>query len=223
MEEHKSNLYFSVIIVILSTLLIFVKVSHDNTMKLLDANNELSEALEIQRENYEVHIQEIVDKYNTLNDKYFDLFYTNMELQKKLNEVETPVYDYTEEEIYMLAQCVEAEAGHYDNHKNSQKYVTQVILNRLQSGKFPNTIEKVIYQKTGGVPQFSVAWNGSMNREVEPETLANVYSVLVNGTDMPEYVCYFYSSSVTENWVNTLNTYDIVEGTVFAYENKEDY
>lgn len=36
-------------------------------------------------------------------------------------------------------------------------------------------------------------------------------------------MCYFYSDSVTENWVNKLPVYDTVDGTVFAYENKEDY
>lgn len=61
------------------------------------------------------------------------------------------------------------------------------------------------------------------DRVVEPETLANVYKVIVHGTDLPEYVCYFYSDSVTENWVNKLPVYDTVDGTVFAYESKEDY
>lgn len=50
-----------------------------------------------------------------------------------------------------------------------------------------------------------------------------MYKVIVHGTDLPEYVCYFYSDSVTENWVNKLPVYDTVDGTVFAYENKEDY
>ena len=69
-----------------------------------------------------------------------------------------------------------------------------------------------------GVPQFSVAFNGMMDdREVTPETLANVYEVIVHGTDLPDYVLYFYSASVKENWVNNLNTYTTLEGTVFAY------
>ena len=110
-----------------------------------------------------------------------------------------------------------ARAG--ENHFESQKYITQVILNRLHSDEFPNTIDGVIYQKTArGVPQFSVAYDGSMNREVRAETLANVYSVLLHGTNLPEYVLYFYSTEVKNNWVNTLPTYDTVEGTVFAYE-----
>lgn len=49
--------------------------------------------------------------------------------------------------------------------------------------------------------------------------LSNVYSVLVNGSELPDYVMYFYSTSLKEdNWVKSLNVYDTVEGTIFCYE-----
>lgn len=156
------------------------------------------------------------EAYAELEDAYCKTIMENHELK------ENSLIPYTKEEVYMLTKCVEAEAGNYSNHRNSQKYVTQVILNRIHSKEFPNSIEEVIYQKSGNIPQFSVAYNGMMERDVDPETLANVCSVLINGTDLPEYVCYFYDDDVTNNWVNTLNIYDTVEGTVFAYEDKEE-
>mgnify|MGYP002514658976 CR=1 FL=1 len=200
--------------------LIFISVSSNNYSKLLKVCEEKSALIREQEDYYETNLRELDKKYNELLSKCADLEERNSHLKQR---VKLPVYNYTEDEIYLLAQCVEAEAGYYDGHETSQKYVAQTILNRLQSGKFPNTIREVIYQKIKGVPQFSVAYDGSINREVQPKTLANVYGVIVNGTDLPEYVCYFYSASVTENWVNTLPIYDTVEGTVFAYESKEDY
>lgn len=128
-----------------------------------------------------------------------------------------PNSSFSEEEVYLLAQCVEAEAG--INNTDSQKYVAQVILNRVNSDSFPDSIEEVIFEKNGDIPQFSVAYNGMMNREVRPETLTNVYKVLTHGTDLPDYVLFFYSNEVEDNWVTSLNTYDVVEGTVFAYCN----
>lgn len=147
----------------------------------------------------------------------------NAMLRQQLGEVEKePLYKFTEEEVDMLARCVEAEAGNPKNHSTSQKYITQVILNRVESSKFPNTLKGVIYEKSNnGVVQFSVAYNGVMNRTVQQETLDNVRDVLQNGTDLPKYVCFFYSTSVKGNWVNTLPIYDTVEGTVFAYSSKE--
>lgn len=123
----------------------------------------------------------------------------------------------SEGEVYTLAQCVEAEAG--VGNTESQKHITQVILNRVASDKFPNSVEEVIFQKRGCIPQFSVAYNGMMNRKVKEETLMNVYKVLMHGTDLPDNVLYFYADFVKDNWVNTLNIYSVVEGTVFAYEN----
>lgn len=97
-----------------------------------------------------------------------------------------------------------------------------MILNRLKSDKFPNYVDEVIYQKVNNIPQFSVAYNGMMiKEEVQPETLANVYNVIVHGTDLPEYVYYFYSENVEENWVNNLSVYTKVDGTVFAYDKEE--
>ena len=182
---------------------------------------DMEELLDRQRNEQDALITTLEESYGELQNSYIELVDKNERLESRLQEKRCK---YTEDEVYLLAQCVEAEAGYYEGHELSQQYVTQVILNRLHSGQFPNAVEEVIYQKTNGCPQFSVAYNGMMDdREVEPETLANVYSVLVHGTDLPEYVLYFYSASVTENWVNTLNTYTTESGTVFAYESKEVY
>lgn len=188
--------------------------SYKNQKDLLKVNEYLCDSLYEQEE----YKDNLIEEYRS---EYDALLRENSKIESRLAETDIPVYDFTEAEVYLIAQCVEAEAGYDDL---SQKYVTQVILNRLHSSKFPNTVEEVIYQKINGVPQFSVAHNGMMNdRIVEPETLVNVYSVIVHGTDLPESVCYFYSTSVTDNWVNNLNTYDVVAGTVFAYSNKEEY
>lgn len=212
----KERIYQGIILIMLGFFTIFFVVSHHNYMKMVECNDELLALIDEQGTRHEAVIDLWKESYSELEDAYCKIAMENHELK------ENSLIPYTKEEVYMLTKCVEAEAGNYSNHKNSQKYVTQVILNRIHSNEFPNSIEEVIYQKSGNIPQFSVAYNGMMERDVDPETLDNVCNVLINGTDLPEYVCYFYSDSVTENWVNTLNTYDTVEGTVFAYENKEE-
>ena len=214
----KDTFYCSIVLLLLVTIFAVVKISDVNYSKLVEINKGLTDTIETQRQSHRDVVDQYDREYRKLQQCYVELMEENAQLKEQLNEVETPKYKFTTGEIYMLARCVEAEAGHYAKHKNSQQYIAQVILNRLNSGKFPNTLEKVIYQKRGNSPQFSVAYNGMMDREVSPETLANVYKVIVHGTDLPENVLYFYSASVTENWVNTLNTYKTVEGTVFAYE-----
>ena len=173
----------------------------------------------------EAIVEQWKESYNDLQHKYGHLLVDYDQIEARLEETDIPVYDFTEAEIYLIAQCVEAEAGYYKYAPESQRYVTQVILNRLHSSQFPDSVEEVIYQKTAsGLPQFSVAYNGMMEEhyDVEPETLANVYSVIVHGTDLPEYVLYFSSAGVTENWINTLNVYTECDGTVFYYYSTED-
>ena len=178
---------------------------------------DMEELLDRQRNEQDALITTLEESYGELQNSYIELVDKNERLESGLQEKRCK---YTEDEVYLLAQCVEAEAGY---NSESQKYVTQVILNRVNSARYPDTIREVIYQKTGrGVAQFSVAYNGSMEgREVKSKTLANVYNVLLFGTDLPEYVQYFYSVKVTNNWVNTLNTHTTVGGTVFAYASKE--
>ena len=178
---------------------------------------DMEELLNRQRNEQDALITTLEESYGELQNSYIELVDKNERLESGLQEKRCK---YTEDEVYLLAQCVEAEAGY---NPESQKYVTQVILNRVNSSRYPDTIREVIYQKTGrGVAQFSVAYNGSMEgREVKSKTLANVYNVLLFGTHLPEYVQYFYSVKVTNNWVNTLNTHTTVGGTVFAYASKE--
>ena len=216
--ERRERIYQGAILIILGFFTIFFVISHVNYMKIMECNEDLNLLIEEQRTQHDSITNLWKESYEELEDAYFKKAMENSQLK------ESSLIPYSKEEIEMLARCVEAEAGHYSNHKNSQRYVTQVILNRIHSDKFPNTIEEVIYQTTnnGKIPQFSVAYNGMMDREVDPDTLANVCSVLMFGTDLPEYVCYFYDDSVTNNWVNTLNIHDTVEGTVFAYESKEE-
>lgn len=215
--RRREAIYQGGIIVLLILFIIFVICSHKNYMDLLEVNESYESLIDKQREDKDEIVKKWEDSYDDLQTQYGQLLVENEKLKDQVEETELPTYDFTEAEVYLIAQCAEAEAG--EKNYQAQQYIVQVILNRIHSGEFPKTADEVIYQKVSGVPQFSVAFNGMMdNREVTSETLANVYEVIVHGTDLPEYVCYFYSASVKENWVNSLNTYTTVEGTIFAYD-----
>lgn len=61
-------------------------------------------------------------------------------------------------ELELLAQLVEAEAGNQD--LTGKCYVVDVVLNRVDSDEFPNTIEEVIFQDI----QFSVMLDGAFDQ-----------------------------------------------------------
>lgn len=92
------------------------------------------------------------------------------EMSTSPEQVEQPLppvlyYGYTLEEITYLEKCVQAEAG--DQGYLGKCYVVDVILNRIDSDDFPNTITEVINQKN----QFAVVANNSINTvTVDEET-----------------------------------------------------
>lgn len=78
-------------------------------------------------------------------------------------KIETIYYEDIEEEILfgemeLIAQLVMAEAGNQD--LTGKRYVVDVVLNRVESDQFPNTVEEVIFQEN----QFSVIKNGTFDR-----------------------------------------------------------
>lgn len=81
---------------------------------------------------------------------------------KELTYTEDPTEEEIEEEIRfgemeLIAQLVMAEAGNQD--LTGKRYVVDVVLNRVDSDDFPDTVEEVIFQKN----QFSVIENGAFD------------------------------------------------------------
>ena len=74
-----------------------------------------------------------------------------------------------------MFRVTRAEAGAWS--KEAQQNVVYVILNRINSNKFPNTLAEVIFQRG----QFSVVHNGSWNEvEISEELKRNVIEAYLN-------------------------------------------
>ncbi len=109
--------------------------------------------------------------------------------------------DYTESDYNVLLRIVQAEAGGCD--MKGKILVANVILNRVGSDEFPDTITDVVYEKR----QFSPVSNGSINRcKVEEETVEAVDRALA-GEDYSEGALFFMnrraSSGSNVRWFDT--------------------
>lgn len=105
--------------------------------------------------------------------------------------LERPWPSFTENEFQILCRIVEAEAGGEDI--NGRILVANVILNRVESKSFPNTIEGVVFQKNNGTFQFSPVRDGRYhNVKVSEETKEAVERALL-GEDYSEGALYFVS------------------------------
>ena len=104
--------------------------------------------------------------------------------------VQTSPYSLSEEDAYLIACCVSAEVG--SSSYECQLAVANVILNRLKSGYYGNSVRSVIYAKN----QFSVVKNGSIDKYIKngPKSMAiqAVKDALAGNNNMVGYTNFIY-------------------------------
>ena len=117
---------------------------------------------------------------------------------------------YTSQDLYLLAKCVHAEAR--GEPYVGQVAVAAVVLNRVDSPEFPNTISGVIYQPWA----FTAVHDGQINLEPNESAYSAAKDAL-NGWD-PTYGCLYYYNpeTATSEWIWTRTTVVTIGKHVFA-------
>lgn len=112
------------------------------------------------------------------------------------------------EKKYLLARLVYAEAGNKtDEH---QQYVASVVLNRMNSDKFPNSIDEVIYQRNP--LQYACVEDGNLDKIPSERAIKNAYYIWDNGSILPENVLY------QAEFMQGSGLYKKIDNTYFCYE-----
>lgn len=129
-----------------------------------------------------------------------------LENEEKANSVS----DYTSSDLYLLAKCIYGEAR--GESYTGQVAVGAVVLNRVASSQFPNTIAGVIYQKGA----FTAVDDGQINLTPN-QTAINAAQDAMNGWD-PTYGCLYYynPATATSSWIFTRETVTTIGNHVFA-------
>lgn len=111
---------------------------------------------------------------------------------------------YTDEDYQVLLRIVQAEAGICD--PKGKILVADVIINRVLSGKFPDSVKAVVYQPS----QFQPVSNGTINTvKVTAETIECVDRALA-GEDYSNGALYFMNrraSGSAASWFDRRLTY----------------
>ncbi len=118
--------------------------------------------------------------------------------------------NYTSSDLYVLAKCIYAE-GRGESY-TGQVAIGAVIMNRVKSPSFPNTIAGVVYQKGA----FTAVTDGQINLEPD-KTAYSAARDAMNGWD-PTYGClYYYNPAVaTSAWIFNRKTVTVIGKHVFA-------
>ena len=94
-------------------------------------------------------------------------------------ETEKP---YSDDDLYCLAHIINAEAGDDNCTHEHRVAVGSVVLNRVASDDFPDTIRKVVFDPG----QYSPTWNGTFEKEPSQDSWDTAEFLLENGSQIPE-------------------------------------
>ncbi|MBD5494048.1 MAG: cell wall hydrolase [Lachnospiraceae bacterium] len=126
-------------------------------------------------------------------------------------------YKLSEQDYDTLLRIVEAEAGGED--EDGKLLVANVVLNRVNSEMFPDTVTEVVMQKGDGVAQFTPTVDGRFqNVKISEETYEAVERALY-GEDISQGALYFCARNRADS--SRMRWFDQKLTKLFAYGNHE--
>jgi hypothetical protein len=127
----------------------------------------------------------------------------NMKKAEKLALREDPNSD-----LYILAHLINGEAGGATYVCDTTcYYVGSVVLNRVASDMFPDTIADVAFQSG----QYACTWDGNYDKPMLERSWLIAEDLLENGSVLPEGVV--WQAGFTQG----SNVYDVIDGVYFCY------
>lgn len=154
---------------------------------------------------------------NTNSIKKETRYSSKIELGKACENVQNNLNISTEEAIYavtsesqdnidLLAKLVYAEVGNLNDE--AQIATASVVLNRMNSSSFPNSLYAVIYQDG----QYACTWNGAIEKEPSEQAYNNAKYVYENGSQIPANVVF------QAEFIQGSGVYKQVGNTYFCYK-----
>lgn len=132
----------------------------------------------------------------------------------KKEEPAEPAISLTTEEKDLLARLVEAEAK--GEPFEGKEAVATVVLNRVESPEFPDTVRNVITEVVGNAYAFSPVQNGEINKPASEESKQAVDEALTRDDRLHDSI-YFYNPEIaTDNWIRSREVVTSIGNHVFA-------
>ncbi|MFU0800520.1 MAG: N-acetylmuramoyl-L-alanine amidase [Xylanivirga thermophila] len=123
----------------------------------------------------------------------------------KTNTTNRASTDRSSPDIYWLSRIIHAEAC--GESYVGKVAVGNVILNRVKSSAFPNTIYNVVFEYYGGIPQFSPVADGSIYNTPNSESIRAAQDAY-NGSRPVGDALYFFNPAKAEGkWIVNNKTY----------------
>lgn len=129
----------------------------------------------------------------------------------------TMQYQLSDKDYEALLRIVEAEAGGED--QDGKLLVANVVLNRVNSETFPDSVVEVVMQKEQGIAQFSPTVDGRYQSVKVSEDTREAVRRALYGEDISQGALYFCAREKADS--EKLQWFDRKLTKLFAYGNHE--
>lgn len=142
------------------------------------------------------------------------VYVTNAESTDGKTNTEQPPISISNEERDLLARIVEAEAK--GESYEGKAAVATVVLNRVDSPAFPNSITDVIYQVVGNSYAFTPVQNGEINKPASEEAKQAADEALTRLNRLNNAVFFYNPEIATDDWIRSREIVETIGNHVFA-------
>jgi N-acetylmuramoyl-L-alanine amidase len=142
--------------------------------------------------------------------------YRSVTLSGKPVPLEDGATYYSEEDLYWLSSIISAEAR--GEPFIGQVAVGNVVLNRRAHRDYPDTVKAVVFDRQGGIVQFSPVADGSIWQTPYAASVTAA-KVCLEGFTVSERILFFYAPSmVSSTWIERNRPYAFtIAGHRFFY------
>lgn len=120
------------------------------------------------------------------------------EIKTGTGENAPDINGYSAAEVDLLSRLIHAEAQ--GETYETKVAVGAVVVNRMESGLFPSTVNEVIYQNINGYYQFTPVVNGWIDKPANAEAVKAASEALC-GTDPSKGALFYYDTGTTNQWI----------------------
>lgn len=149
-------------------------------------------------------------------DVFWSEKYRSVTLTGKPTPLEAGATYYSEEDLYWLSRIISAEAR--GEPFIGQVAVGNVVLNRRAHKAYPDTVKGVVFDRQGGVVQFSPVSDGSIYMKPY-STSITAAKVALEGYTVSDRILFFYAPSmISSTWIERNRPYAFtIAGHRFFY------
>lgn len=139
---------------------------------------------------------------------------TETKVETPVEKHETPAVSISGEEKELLARLVEAEAK--GEPYEGKVAVATIVLNRVESPQFPNTVTEVINEVVGHAYAFTPVQNGEINNPASAESTQAVEEALKREDTLNDSIFFYNPKIATDQWIRSRQIVEKIGNHVFA-------